>query len=342
MAKQHKIQWLNIPGYKGETWNPIIGCSKVSEGCKNCYAEKMALRLAHIDSTGYYGEVLKIKGPSLGEKVHAVWNGKTNLIQSAIDKPLHWKKPRVIFVCSMGDLFHEDTGFEEINAVFSVMSDCDQHIYIVLTKRPQRIIDFVNWKSSFGVPWRPKDNVWMGVSAENQATANERIPELLKVPAPVMLVSVEPMLGPVDLSAIPHFKDGLGNQFYLDVLNQKSISGDEITAYPFAIDWVICGGESGHNARPMHPDWVRNLRDQCQAAGVPFFFKQWGEWTTIYPQGKNLANIGQTYQHDTTFYKVGRKAAGNLLDGKIHEKYPSFDSAQDDNDSAQDDKKINL
>jgi protein gp37 len=318
----HKIGWLNLPGYKGETWNPIIGCSKVSAGCKNCYAERMAVRLAHINSTDYYGDVLKIKSPNLSEKVHVVWNGTTQLIQSQLTKPMKWKKPRVVFVCSMGDLFHENTSFEDINAVFSVMSDCDQHIYIVLTKRAKRMVAFFNWKTKqHNIPWRPKDNVWLGVTAENQETANQRIPHLMKVPAAVRFVSVEPMLSTVNLNEY-YFTQSNGTYLF------RGVPEKDRTRRIHLLDWVICGGESGPGSRPMHPDWARSLRDQCKEAEVPFFFKQWGEWMPMdqvndeqFFASKESKEVGYGYTSNTVF-KVGKKAAGNLLDGERWEQYP--------------------
>lgn len=326
----HKIGWLNLPGYRGETWNPIIGCSKVSDGCKNCYAERMAGRLAHMPGAYEYSNVVD-SNPTR-------WTGKTHFVQSAIDKPLHWKKPRVIFVCSMGDLFHEDTSFEEINAVFSVMSDNDQHIYIVLTKRPERMVEFYEWKKTqHGINWQPKDNVWIGVTAENQKEADQRINWLNLIYASVKFVSIEPMLSPIN------FDSALGYTLKWHTGGLKN-----------CISWVICGGESGHNARPMHPDWARSLRDQCRDAGVPFFFKQWGEWLPwehdaqppfinsqngqcVDSHGINIYNTetGETNPKwddglwtvpenlsPCCFEKVGRKAAGNLLDGVKHEEYP--------------------
>lgn len=315
----HKIGWLNLPGYKGETWNPIIGCSKVSDGCKNCYAEKMAYRLAHIQATeqDYMGVMETGISKSGILRTEQSWNGKTHLVKSQLDKPLRWKKPRVIFVCSMSDLFHEDTSFEEINAVFSVMRDCDQHIYIVPTKRPERMVEFYNWKSSWGVPWVPKNNVWLGVSAENQQTANERIPQLLKIHAAVRFVSVEPMLGPVDISM--WMATGWTEPPYDDVIN-----------------WVICGGESGHNARPMHTDWARSLRDQCQKAGVPFFFKQWGQ---LYPACQLQQNdhpegayafppVEFPSPHNPNkmnrYYKLGKTSFATLLDNEEYQEYPKI------------------
>lgn len=308
-SNKHKIQWLNLPGYKGETWNPIIGCSKVSDGCKNCYAERMANRLAHNPKTNFdYAEVI----------TDGKWNGKTTLSHKALFKPASWITPRVVFVCSMSDLFHESTSFEEINAIFSVMADCDQHIFIVLTKRPERLVQFAEWKSWAhdvqNIPWRPSANVWLGVTAENQEQANIRLPYLNSIEASVKFVSVEPMLGPVDVSL-------------------WMCSGYDEPPYDDVISWVICGGESGHHARPLHPDWVRSLRNQCQAAGVPFFFKQWGELLPAcqYESYKNtvLVNPKQfpsPHNPDkmNTYYKVGKHKSGNLLRGVKYEEYPKI------------------
>ncbi len=320
--KEHKIGWLNLPGYKGETWNPIIGCSKASDGCKNCYAERMAGRLAHMPGAYEYSNVVS-SNPTK-------WNGKTQLVQSALDKPLRWKKPRVIFVCSMGDLFHEDTDYLTIRKVFEVMEQCPQHIFIVLTKRAQRMFHY-----SEVLLQEPLPNVWLGVTAENQQTANERLPYLIKTPAAVKLVSVEPMLGAMDIS-------------------MWFCSGYDEPPQDDVVDWVICGGESGPGARPMHPDWARSLRNQCRNAKVPFFFKQWGEWIPWefdaqppfmnsqngrFEDGHTLKIIdgktGDTAKNwddgmwcidegfeQCLFEKVGRKAAGNLLDGERWEQYP--------------------
>jgi len=312
----HKIGWLNLPGYKGETWNPIIGCSKVSAGCENCYAERMAVRLSGIEKTAYYSMVTCRTAHTLP----TAWTGRTELIQSQLTKPLKWKKPRVIFVCSMGDLFHENTSFEDINAVFSVMSDCDQHIYIVLTKRAKRMVEFFEWKKKqHGINWQPKNNVWLGVTTENQETANERIPYLIKIPAAVKFVSVEPMLSHVDISFIRSSKCS----GYTPLQSHPISSPNR----PF-INWVICGGESGPGSRPMHPDWVRSLRYQCKEAEVPFFFKQWGEWMPMdqvndeqFFASKESKEVGYGYTSNTVF-KVGKKAAGNLLDGERWEQYP--------------------
>lgn len=345
-SSSHKIQWLNLPGYKGETWNPLIGCFKVSAGCKNCYALKMATRIAGIERAAgrinYRATLMPDKNNIQNE-----WNGFSFLVNEALPKPKQWKKPRVIFVCSMGDLFYEGHLYEWIDAVFSVMSDCDQHIYIVLTKRPEQMVKFYEWKKQqHGIPWRPKDNVWMGVTAENQEQANNRIPYLLQVPAAVRFVSIEPMMGPVDLSQGFDYE----NEIAINFLTGDYITNphqEEATHSDDKLHWVICGGESGHHARPMHPDWVRSIRNQCKEAKVPFFFKQWGEWLPVNQNNGDetklvnkqniisMSNHGDSgplletsYMVDSRNYlticKVGKHKSGNLLDGVKHEEYPKI------------------
>lgn len=338
-VSKHKIGWLNLPGYKGETWNPIAGCSKVSPGCENCYAEKMATRLAAMAiakplpmSVGKYVKVIR------GRK----WDVSTFFNKEELAIPLKWKKPRVVFVCSMGDLFHEDTSFQDIDQIFALMASCPQHIFIVLTKRAKRMAEYFNWKDT---TWRnegmqgserirylayhnhgakiefedfnwPLHNVWLGVSAENQKAANERIPYLVQTPAAVRLVSVEPMLEPVDFELLPTTRvsnKNLKQKFSLRKINH--------------LDWVICGGESGHKARPMHPDWVRSVRDQCKAAGVPFFFKQWGEWAAFSKEESEYIRLTRGNMLEDkciAFAKVGKHKSGNLLDGERHEEYPKI------------------
>lgn len=358
--EKHKIQWLNLPGYKGETWNPIVGCSKTSEGCDNCYAEKMAVRLAAM-------AIKLVKPIGVGKYVKVIqgrqWDGTTFINDEDILTPLSWKKPRVVFVCSMGDLFHPSVPYEWIDKVMALAAVLPIHTFIILTKRAQRMADYFKqgkdsllkrWEDAIyemgisdrtddsdvdaaacymynrcnsgakvkGWGW-PLSNLWLGVTAENQEMANKRVPKLVKIQAAVRFVSVEPMLGPVDLTRIP--ARYWGNEYQGSEYNGIDLSaliGGSNTNNPWHLNWVICGGESGHKARPVHPDWVRNLKNQCGKAAVPFFFKQWGEWSTIYPQGNNLQNMGQTYQYGTSFYKIGRKAAGNKLDGKKWEEYP--------------------
>lgn len=276
-----KIEWTGVPGTKGETWNPFIGCSKVSAGCKNCYAETMAgTRLVNTPHGAIYKDVIGEDGR---------WNGRTRFVESALGKPLKWKKPRTIFVCSMSDLFHEENANEDIAAVFGAMAACPQHTFQVLTKRPERMAKWFDWLSSrveyFG--WRsdnpradfclhetwkmnselvgdlpdscemlwPLPNVWLGASIENYTVLGERIEHLERCPAVVHWLSIEPQLEGVHFGA--------------------RLSG---------IDWVVVGGESGLSARPFHLGWAEDLLEQCQHEGVAFFMKQMG-WNP-YRDGK--------------------------------------------------------
>lgn len=219
-----KIEWTN------ETWNPVTGCTKVSPGCKNCYAERQANRLQRIGQPNYA-------------------NGfQVTLQPHMLDKPNRWRKPRTVFVCSMADLFHEDVPIAFLRQVFDVMGQNPRHTFQVLTKRAERMFEFVEIYEEY-------PNVWLGVSVEDQRRAVERLPLLRQTPATIRFLSVEPLLGPIDFSALPdsYVWAGLSH-----------------------IDWVICGGESGPGARPMHPEWARSIRDQCLEQKVPFFFKQWG------------------------------------------------------------------
>jgi protein gp37 len=234
-----KIEWTHRQGTTGITWNPITGCTKISEGCKHCYAEKMSKRLA--GRFGYPADDPFAVTPHFDK----------------FDAPLKWRKPRTVFVCSMGDLFHEDVGFNVHQIVWDVMEQTPQHTYLILTKRADNMLDTVELlQVSHGI----LPNVWLGVTAENQKRANERIPLLLQTPAAVRFVSIEPLLDPVDIEG------ALGFSFL-----------DPTYGYHYevpAVNWIIVGGETGPGARPMHPDWARGVRDQCTVAGVRFFFKQ--------------------------------------------------------------------
>lgn len=274
------IEWCQ------ETWNPVTGCTSVSEGCTNCYARRMAE--TRLRGRCGYPE----KDPFRpGLRHPKQW-----------DKPLHWKSPRMIFVCSMGDLFHEAVPLDVIRYVLHTTILCPQHTFLILTKRPERMAEGVDkfiakWKACYRVDLLeyefPLPNLWLGVTAENQARADERIPILLQIPAAVRFVSVEPMLGPVDLTAIDTGKTWPGKsetaklnalRGYTSSKRAKSgILGDPTTggasrfidSVNFSrIDWVICGGETGPGARQMDAQWARDLRDQCQDAGVPFFMKK--------------------------------------------------------------------
>lgn len=294
MSDKTGIEWTDA------TWNPVTGCSKVSQGCKHCYAEREWPRMTKL--------VPSYAGRDFTDvRTHA----------DRLDQPLRWKKPRMIFVNSMSDLFHPDVPFEFLDSVFATMELAPQHIFQVLTKRPERMRDYM---LEIRKHRSPLQNVWLGVSVEDQATADERIPLLLDTPAAVRWISAEPLLGPVRLSGL----FGLitdDEDVRIDALNGTFITSryqEEPTPLGARIDWVVVGGESGPNARPMHPQWARDLRDQCAQAGVPFLFKQWGEW------GPNWYNddAGQKIEGSEWMDRMGKKAAGRLLDGIQHDGYP--------------------
>ncbi|OFX56334.1 MAG: hypothetical protein A2066_12975 [Bacteroidetes bacterium GWB2_41_8] len=326
-----------MPGYKPETWNPIVGCSKVSPGCDNCYAEKQAFIRAFNPNTPQYKSVV-VKHPL--DPRYREWNGTTQLVNSALTKPSQWKDPRMVFVCSMGDLFHESVSFETIEQIYDIMHSNDQHIFIVLTKRPERMYKFWDWLLNkiagvgiHDVNSTSTDNVWIGVTAENQEQANNRIPVLLQIPAAKRFVSIEPMLGPVDLTKIPAKYWGEEYDDLYNGLSLSSLYGGKDSSTPWHLNWVICGGESGPKARPMHPDWVRSVRDQCQSAGTPFFFKQWGEWMPFQdatalessvPGPKIISSKMNRFDDGEEIIRVGRKAARDLLDGKQHHEWPKI------------------
>lgn len=336
MSDKTKIEWSDA------TWNPVTGCTKVSEGCRNCYAQTFAERFR--GTPGHYFE-----------------NGFDITIRpEKLDQPLRWKRPRKIFVNSMSDLFHEDVPFDYIDQVFAVMALCPQHTFQVLTKRPDRMVEYMRKPSSpFATdklsdlspymehwgwvspedaaniappgsilpkwPDWPLPNVWLGVSVENQKAADERIPLLLETPAAVRFLSCEPLLGPVDIGAFidPTGYCCGGEPEFCHCLDDhpRDDDGEYVT-----IDWVIVGGESGPRARQMHPDWARNIRDQCQKAGVPFFFKQWGEWVPAGQSGQFNGRLNEKptwHYYDTPYYRVGKKKAGRLLDGREWNEMPN-------------------
>jgi protein gp37 len=276
------IEWSEM------VWNPLRGCTKVSPGCKHCYAETFSERWRGI-------------------KGHPFEQGfDLRLVPEALDKPLRWKKPRKIFVNSMSDLFHEDVPNEYIAAVFGVMAACPQHTFQVLTKRAKRMREWfaeaarrgeTNHSTATGwclahasqrlgnpshefapgaLPAWPLPNVHLGVSVEDQERADERIPPLLHTPAAVRWISAEPLLGPVDLGP-PH-----------DMAHESCEA---------VLDWVVVGAESGRHNRLMRPEWVRSLRDQCTRADIAFFYKQ-----------------------DAT--PAGRKIKLPVLDGRQWQEYP--------------------
>lgn len=234
MANGSSIEWTE------STWNPIVGCTKVSPGCKHCYAERMAKRLAAMARRDVALGLDPGKKANYAQVVnqHGRWNNRVYLDDTAVEEPLNWRLPRVIFVNSMSDLFHEDVPLDFIQRTFSVMNRCPQHTFQILTKRPHIAAKFagkLNWSA----------NIWMGTSVEN-ADVTHRVHNLRQIPAYVRFLSVEPLLGPIPQLPL---KD---------------------------IGWVIVGGESGPGARPMNKEWVTQIRNRCLRFNVPFFFKQWG------------------------------------------------------------------
>lgn len=354
MADKSRIEWTDA------TWNPITGCAPISEGCANCYAKREA-----------EGRLRGKHGYPQDEPFRVVFHA------DKLEQPLKWSRPRKIFVCSMGDLFHEDVPDMSIVNVFAVMAEARQHKFLVLTKRPERMSEIIShptiandvWvKTSRGLGsesavW-PLPNVWLGVTAENQLRADERIPVLLQIPAAKRFVSVEPMLGPVDISPWDKCNacgklrssfdpDGVMGKPWNSMfchMHYDPESSCEGSYAKSALDWVICGGETGANARPLHPDWVRGLRDQCREAQVPFFFKSWGEWVSTYdrdiddPDWRNCparngprkewtsrhieryvnSAGGQGFHGERVVFmrRIGKRNAGRLLDGRTWDEEP--------------------
>ncbi|HEV2322006.1 MAG TPA: phage Gp37/Gp68 family protein [Gammaproteobacteria bacterium] len=357
MGDKSAIEWTDA------TWNPITGCSRVSEGCRHCYAERFAHRFS-APGQRYEGLTVLSNG-------HPTWTGKIQFNEKALLLPLRWKRPRRVFVNSMSDLFHEHVTDEQRDRIFAVMGLTPWHTYQILTKRPGEMRDYIASRTmaemlrkdleDYAVEYAkspcaaamfdnwPLRNVWLGVSVEDQPAADDRVPLLLQTPAAVRFLSCEPLLGPLGLSK------WIGVDFAVNTRDCEPMKPrtaellGKMAAAAFrhaggaAVDWVIVGGESGPGARPMHPDWARSLRDQCQAAGVPFFFKQWGEWApkprrenlpgkpTMYCTGDALlTREGKIESYEScggignhaVMERAGKKAAGALLDGREWKQYP--------------------
>lgn len=303
---QTKIEWAT------HVWNPISGCTPVSEGCQNCYARRMAYRLK--GRCGYPADE----------------PFRVTLHEERLLEPYYWHKPRRVFVCSMSDLFHPEIPDEFIYRVLLTMQQNPRHTFLLLSKRPERLLKNMQkpWSDE---KWPP--HIWLGVTAENQEQADKRIPILLQIPAVVRFVSVEPMLGPINL-----IKD---DDLYWEPTIQQWVPR-------IGLDWVVCGGETGPGARPMDPYWVESLLYQCEEAGIPFFFKSWGDWAPWYgdeddgcpgdPEceeincsGCRKAHFWRTigggpagYEPRGVLYsvRVGKKAAGRLLDGRTWDEFP--------------------
>lgn len=288
-----------------ESWNPSVGCTKCSPGCQNCYAESL-----HTQRYRAKRADKKVSGKCYDRP----FNNVIQLLEERLEVPLHWKKPRSIFVCNMSDLFHPEVPFEFIDKVFAVMALCPQHTFLVLTKRADRMLKyFSDWDIrkaqrisvnpstlefalSRGTHLEiegytterdlPLSNLWLGVTVCNQAEADEKIPLLLQTPAAHRFLSIEPMLEAIEIKSFPTVNN---TGCPLNPLTGELLYGEEYIKGE-KIDQVILGGETSKNARPLHPDWARTVRDDCKAAGVPFFMKQMSQRKPI-PQDLQIMEL---------------------------------------------------
>jgi protein gp37 len=316
MADKSKIAWTE------STWNPVTGCTKIGAGCKNCYAERMTKR---------FWKQWGCEPPPNHFKV--------KLHPERLDQPLRWKKPRRIFVNSMSDLFHKDVPNKFISRVFDRILDADQHTYQILTKRYRRAAKYIDCE----LP----GHVQILFSASNQAEVDTAVPILMQIPAAVRGLSLEPLLGPIDLANVS-WRLSECSVVRGTVLGTNGRTFSPCGASGKGVDWVIVGGESGPGARPMHPNWVRSIRYQCFEAGVPFFFKGWGAWYPLHPSyvhppiGKKLGQYAVAYWDNNAerfingtykgiendlgewdiMIRIGKKKSGRILDGRTWEEYP--------------------
>lgn len=283
------IEWtstINRDGtvIKGKTWNPLRGCSRISEGCRNCYAERQAARFSQPGA------------PFAGVIAGGKWNGRVELVESKLDEPLRWRKPSLVFVNSMSDLFHERVDYEWITRIFEVIERCPQHTFQILTKRAEGMrLCMMEWRRGRA----PLSNCWLGVSVEDQKSADERIPYLLATPAAVRFLSVEPLLGPVSFRWAK-WDDGSPHPRRAKQLPPVKRYGKIMAGYwnhldgLRMLDWVIVGGESGPDARPCQLEWIRSIIQQCAEAGVPCYVKQIG--TAWVREGWGMGHaIGETW-----------------------------------------------
>lgn len=305
MADHTAIEWTD------SSWNPVTGCTEVSPGCDRCYAKTFAERWR-------------------GTPGHHFEQGFDVVLRpERLDQPIRWKKPRRIFVNSMSDLFHDSVPDEFIARVFAVMARAPHHTFQVLTKRHGRMRALLSSESFEAAVFDacqgefegyfqlPLPNVWVGVSVENQQWADIRIPALLATPAAVRFLSMEPLLGPVDLRSA----GAIGRRDWDSARDRGHLDG--------RVDWVIVGGESGRGARPMRRAWVTSLRDQCTTAGVPFLFKQWGQWkpTDVLDPRAEYPAWPDTAAR-LAYASVGKKAAGRELDGRTWDEFPEAEATR--------------
>lgn len=299
------IEWTD------HTFNPWTGCLKVSPGCHHCYAETLSNR---------WGRDVWGPGPKRQRTSAANWK-----------KPLQWNKQASsegkrfkVFCASMADVFEDNPQLEPWRVdLLNLIQETPRLDWLLLTKRPEnvnRMIEQATGFSDSGMWFHSAPNVWIGTSVENQEYADKRIPELLRIPAKIRFLSMEPLLGPVDLEDLAY-----------------EAAGPKWAGFNALVDWVIVGGESGHYARPMHPAWVRSLKDQCQAAGVAFFFKQWGEYTPYFGAGpfgvidKNgewATPAPENIPAYQPMHRAGKAKAGRLLDGVEYSQLPQAEAAQ--------------
>jgi protein gp37 len=332
--------------YANSAWNIVEGCTPKSAGCRECWAKA----LHDMRHKAYLAE--KKMPPQYAQPFSTI-----QLLRQRLEQPLHWKRPRRIFTASTGDLFHTQVPFEFIDAAFDVMRRADWHTFLVLTKRPEWALE---WFGMHEQPFDLPENVWFGVSVENQKMANERIPLLQALPAAVRFLSVEPLIGPVDLVGAmtpgdsqwdevnaEDNDDSEPEQFieeceaecdWVNYGNDLVINPEwrewniirkrraKAKTFRDQIDWVVVGGESGTNARPMSPEWARSIRDVCKKLDVTFYFKQWGEFA---PMSACLAAGMTTFKHKPVnvdgemMVRIGKGLAGHLLDGEEWRQVPT-------------------
>lgn len=354
MSTASRIEWTDT------TWNPMLGCERVSDGCDGCYA----IDQARIRAGNPHPRVAAaFAGLTERRDGRIDWTGQVNLLPDRLPQPFTWARPRRVFVNSLSDLFHDAVDEEFLADVFAVMAATPRHTYQILTKRHARarsVLSSLDFQALVAARLRqraaelgdrelagraraldsggwPLPNIWLGVSIENQKWAQTRIPALLATPAAVRWLSCEPLLGPVDLTPwLKHVQlacracDPGGP---MDWHSGHLWGRCRCTCHPAAparLDWVVAGGESGHKARPMDPNWVRALRDICQAAKVPFLFKQWGEWAPIMfgaggcrPSERFVGDPIGPLEYRQIMRRVGKSNAGRELDDRAWDEYPT-------------------